>query len=191
MRRRADQRHPRRRMTQLRDELGDLEARQLTAFAGLGALRDLDLDLVACAEIFGGDAEAARRDLLDRRIGIVAILIGLVADRILAALARHRLGADAVHRDRQRLVRLGAERAQRHARCDEALADLGDRLDLVDPDAFGREIELEQVPEVDRRQIAHPARELQIGRIAIGRGQIRDSQHLATRLQYFQELARE
>jgi hypothetical protein len=59
MRRRRDQHHPGRRMAQLGDHLGHLEAGQLPAFAGLGALRDLDLDFLGGAQIFGGDAEAA------------------------------------------------------------------------------------------------------------------------------------
>ncbi len=51
-----------------------------------------------------------------------------VARGILAALAGVRLGADAVHGDRQGLVRLGAERAERDAGRHQALADFGDRL---------------------------------------------------------------
>ena len=58
--------------------------------------------------------------------------VGLIALRVLAALAGIRLGADPVHGDVERAVRLGAERAQRHARRDEALADRGDRFDLLD-----------------------------------------------------------
>ena len=45
----------------------DLEAGKLTALAGLCALRDLDLDLTAVVEVFGGYAEPSRGDLLDRR----------------------------------------------------------------------------------------------------------------------------
>src|SRR3546814_6202920 len=71
--RRADQRDAGRRVAQPRDELGDLEARKLAALAGLGALCDLDLDLVARAAIFGGYAETAARDLLDVAVGVVAI----------------------------------------------------------------------------------------------------------------------
>jgi hypothetical protein len=56
-----------------RDHLGDLEAGQLAALAGLGALGDLDLDLAAVVEVLGRDAEAARGDLLDRRVGVVAV----------------------------------------------------------------------------------------------------------------------
>ena len=50
----------------------------------------------------------------------------------------------------------GLERAQRHAGRDEALADLGDALDLVERHrraAFGAEVE--QVAQRDRRQAAH------------------------------------
>jgi hypothetical protein len=39
---------------------------QLAALAGLGALRHLDLDVVGVHEVLAGDAEAPRRDLLDR-----------------------------------------------------------------------------------------------------------------------------
>src|SRR3546814_14390778 len=67
MRRRADQRHPRRRVAQPGDEFGDLEAGKLAALAGFRSLRDLDLDFVAGVEIFRRHAETARRDLLDRR----------------------------------------------------------------------------------------------------------------------------
>ena len=66
VRRRRDQHHAGRRMAQARDHLGHLEAGQLAALAGLGALRDLDLDLAALVQIFGGHAEAARGHLLDR-----------------------------------------------------------------------------------------------------------------------------
>ena len=45
---------------------------QLAAFAGLGALRHLDLELVGGDEVLGRHAEAARRDLLDLRAQRVA-----------------------------------------------------------------------------------------------------------------------
>ena len=51
----------------------DLVAGQLTALAGLGALGDLDLQLVGIDQIFGGDAEPAGGDLLDRRALGIAI----------------------------------------------------------------------------------------------------------------------
>ena len=77
MRRRRDQRDAGRRVAQLGDLHRDLEAGQLSAFAGLGALRDLDLDLAAIDQVFGGDAEPARGDLLDRGIDVVAVRFGL------------------------------------------------------------------------------------------------------------------
>jgi hypothetical protein len=55
----------------------------------------------------------------------------LEARRILAAFAGVRLAADAVHGDRQRAVRFGRNRAERHGAGGEALDDLLRRLDLV------------------------------------------------------------
>ena len=107
MRRRRDQGHPRRRVPEPRDQLGDLVARQLSALAGLCALGDLDLQLFRMIEVFGRHAEAARGDLLDGRVRVVAVGVGGKAPGILAALARDRLRTDPVHGDRQRLVRLG------------------------------------------------------------------------------------
>src|SRR5690348_18427513 len=57
MRRGRNQRHPRHRMPQARDEGGDFVARQLAAFSRLRALRHLDLELVGADEVPGGHAE--------------------------------------------------------------------------------------------------------------------------------------
>jgi hypothetical protein len=72
VRRRRDQLHPRGRVAQFGDVLGDLAPWQLPAFAGLRALGDLDLDLLGACKIFGGHAEAPRGDLLDLRLEHVA-----------------------------------------------------------------------------------------------------------------------
>src|SRR5207302_4298902 len=85
----------------------DLVARQLAAFAGLRALRHLDLQLVCIREVVRVHAEATRGDLLDRGAAIVA-----VADGSLAAFARVRAAADAVHRLGKRLVRFAGDRAK-------------------------------------------------------------------------------
>ena len=169
MRRRRDQGDAGGRMAQLGDKFGDLEAGQLAALAGLGALGDLDLDLLAGAEIFRGHAKAARGDLLDRAGGIVAIFERGVAALFLAAFAGDGFRADPVHRDRQRFVRLGAERAEAHARRVEPLAHLGDRLDLVDGHRHRGIVEFHQVAQIDRFQLAHRLRELQVGGIAVMR----------------------
>ncbi len=67
MRRRRDEADARRRMAHLGDHRIDLVAGQLSAFAGLCALRHLDLDHVGIDEIFRRHAETPRRHLLDRR----------------------------------------------------------------------------------------------------------------------------
>src|SRR5204862_4097850 len=112
----------------------DLVARQLAALAGLGALGHLDLQLVGVAQVVDRHAEAARGDLLDRRAAAVAVGVGHEAARVLSALAGVRAPLQAVHRDRERLVRLGRDRAERHRRGGEALDDLRTRLDLVGRD---------------------------------------------------------
>ncbi len=106
-----------------------LRARQLAALAGLRALGHLDLQLVGVDEVVDRDAEAPRGDLLDRRAALV-----VVALRVLAALARVRLAADRVHRDREVLVRLARQRAEAHRAGREALDDLRPGLDLLERD---------------------------------------------------------
>ena len=59
VRRRGDERHARRGVAQAGDFVGDLVAGELAALAGLGALGDLDLQLVGVGEIVDGDAESA------------------------------------------------------------------------------------------------------------------------------------
>ncbi|MPL60913.1 hypothetical protein SDC9_06477 [bioreactor metagenome] len=158
VRRRRDQRHALGRVPQTCDELGHLHARKLAALAGLGALRDLDFQLFAVVQVFGGHAEPARGHLLDLRRRVVAVRFGHEMRRILAALATVRLRADAVHRDVQGLVRLRPERAERHAGGDEALADRGDRFHLLDRHRLAERLDVEQVTDVNRRVRPHHRR---------------------------------
>ncbi len=65
-----------------------LKPGKLAAFAGLGTLCDLDLQLLRVRGVRRRDAEAARRDLADLRRAAV-----LVARGVLAALAAVRAGA--------------------------------------------------------------------------------------------------
>ena len=125
---------PGRRVAHPADVLVDLVAGQLAALAGLRALGHLDLQLVGVDEVVDRHAEAPRGDLLDRRAAQVAVGVAAEAARVLAALARVRAPAEAVHRDRQRLVGLGGDRAERHRAGGEALDDLRRRLDLVEGD---------------------------------------------------------
>src|SRR6185503_5349064 len=95
--------------------VGHLVRRDLAALSGLRALGDLDLELLRGDRVLGRDTEPPGRDLLDPRVPLVAVASG-----ILASLARVRPGAEAVQRDRDRLVRLGRERAVRHRAAGEA-----------------------------------------------------------------------
>ena len=62
-------------------------------------LRDLDLDVVRGGEVVARDAEAARRNLLDRRAQWVWLAVHrLHAPRVLAAFAAVALAAELVHR---------------------------------------------------------------------------------------------
>jgi hypothetical protein len=97
VRRRRDQADARGRVPVLGDDRVDLVAGQLTALAGLCALRDLDLDHVGVDQIFRGHAEPARGDLLDRRALGFGRPAAAEAVRLLAALAGVRLAADLVH----------------------------------------------------------------------------------------------
>ena len=119
-----------------------LVAGQLAALAGLRALRDLDLQIVGVDQIFGGDAEAAGSDLLDRRTGV-----GHEPLRLLAALAGVGLAADPVHRLGERGMRLPADRAEAHGAGGEALHNFGGRLDLVERHRRTGGAEIEQAPE--------------------------------------------
>ncbi len=73
VRRRADEADAGRRIADAGDVVVDLAAGQLAAFAGLRALRNLDLQLVGVGQVPDRDAEAARGDLLDRRALRVAV----------------------------------------------------------------------------------------------------------------------
>ena len=73
VRRRADVALARLAATERGDVGGRLAAGQLAALARLGALGDLDLELVGAGEVGRGDAEPGRGDLLDP--GVVALAV--------------------------------------------------------------------------------------------------------------------
>ncbi len=74
VRRGRNEAHARHAVAQLADVIGHLATGQLAAFAGLGTLRHLDLDLVGTDQVFGGHAEPARSHLLD--LGAQAVAVG-------------------------------------------------------------------------------------------------------------------
>src|SRR5262249_38968388 len=104
VRRRTDEPDTGRRMARARDPRVDLVARQLTTLAPLCALRHLDLEVSRVDEGLGGPDEATGGPLLDRRSPEVAVFITEVAIRVLTTLASVGLAANAIHRNRERLV---------------------------------------------------------------------------------------
>src|SRR5206468_3324222 len=123
VRRRRDERHAGRRVPDARDDRVDLVTRQLPALAGLRTLGDLDLELVGVDEEVRARAEAGGGDLLDGAAPPVAVRVVRVARLVLAALAAVRAPADAVHGDREVLVRLLADAAEGHRAGGEAADD--------------------------------------------------------------------
>ena len=153
-----------------RDVGRHLLAGELTALAGLGALRNLNLELVGSHEEGGGDTETAGSNLLDgggrdvpglqapevgKGLGFALRIRGdlLVALGILATLARVGLAADAVHRDGDRLVALAGDGAEGHAAGAEARADVTNRLHLVDGNGLAVRLDDEHVAKRRRRPV--------------------------------------
>ena len=157
MRRRRNQAHAGARESQARDHVVDLVARQLAALAGLGALRDLDLQHLGVDQIFRRHAEAARGHLLDLRI-----LLGAVAHRILAAFARIGARAQRVHGGRERFVRLRRQRAQGHARAVEARENARDGLHLFDGNRRRTGLEPQKIADAGHRPLVDESREFPI-----------------------------
>ena len=132
VRRRRDQPHARRGVPHLGHPRVHLVTRKLAALTGFRALGHLDLDVGAVRQVVRRDAEPGRRHLLDGAAAPVAVLVAVEPADVLAALAAIRPAAKAVHRDRQRLVRLGGDRAVAHRAGGEPLDDLAGGLDLVE-----------------------------------------------------------
>src|SRR5690606_13212596 len=133
---RRDQADAGRRVAGLGDRRIHPVAGQLAALAGLGPLRELYLYHVGGDEVFRRHAEAARRDLLDRRTLRVrpAARQRQVAVRLLTALAGVRLAADLVHRAGERGVGFPGDRAEGHGAGGKAPDDVGSRHHLVEWD---------------------------------------------------------
>ena len=104
--------------------------------------------------IWSSSANAAYSGVTPKRPDAICLIRELRSSRkrarILAALTAVRAGAEAVERDRHRLVRLGRERAVRHAAAGEAPEDLLDGLHLVEWHRRAGGNELEQVARLER-----------------------------------------
>ena len=84
----------------------DLKAREVTAFAWLGALRHLNLQLRGAQQIRRRDAKSSRGDLLYRTVSLITGCVWQVASRIFSAFSAIRPSAKLIHRNRKRLVGL-------------------------------------------------------------------------------------
>ena len=73
MRRRRNQSHAGGRVAHLGNPRVNLAARQLAAFAGLGALRHLDLDFLGIDQVLAGHAKARRSHLFDGAVARIAV----------------------------------------------------------------------------------------------------------------------
>ncbi|MNV56131.1 hypothetical protein D3C71_1484010 [compost metagenome] len=123
---------------------------QLAAFAGLGALRDLDLQHFGIDQVLGGDTEAARGHLLD-----LGTLLGAVAHRVFAAFAGVGTTTEAVHRDRQRLMRFRRQRTQRNGGGVETLEQCFGRFHFIQWHRRGGRLELQQIAQRRGRARMH------------------------------------
>ena len=70
---------------------------QVTAFARLGSLGHLDLQLDGVGQVVRCHAKTSRSNLLDRAAFTVAVGLWSIADGVLTAFTRIRFTADAVH----------------------------------------------------------------------------------------------
>ncbi len=144
VRRRGNESHARDRVAHFGDHFIDFVAGKLAAFAGLGALRHLDLQLVGIDEVIGGDTEAAGGDLFDGAAAGIAVGVGLETRFVFAAFAGIGFAAHAVHGDGQRLVGFLADGAERHGAGGEALDDFARGLDFFERHGFGSFLEFEE-----------------------------------------------
>ena len=146
VRRRADEPHTGRAVADAGDVLVHLATGQLAPFARLGALADLNLQLVGVGQIVDCHAETSRSDLLNGRTSRVTIFVRRPPLGVLAPFAGVALSAEAVHGNGERLVRLGADRAERHGPRAEAFHDFRGGLHLrnVDRPTVGFLLELQQ-----------------------------------------------
>ena len=156
VRRRRDQGYARGGVACLADGRIDLAARKMSAFAGLGPLRALDLDLFAVDEVIPRDAESCCRYLLDLVIDRRTVRERREALGILAAFTGVAAAAEGIHGFRDALMGFLAECAIAHRAGTEMMHDGVHALDLFDRDtASGRVIEFQNVTKTDERLIDH------------------------------------
>ena len=136
-------------ITRLGNDLVHLEAGQLSAFTRFCTLRHLDLQLLCIDQIFRRNAETSRSNLLGLAAERHAVHLRVVTDIVFAALTRIASCSKTVHCQGKSLMRLDAERSERHGSCDEVAYDALHRLHLVKRCWRGSLLECEQIAKED------------------------------------------
>ena len=154
MRRRRDEGHARCGVAGLADGRVHFAARQMPAFAGLGALGTLDLDFTAVNEVVSGDAEASGGYLFDFIIDGNPIFLREETFRVLAAFAGVASAAQDVHGFGDTFVGFLAKGAVAHGAGAEVMDDGVHAFHFFDGDAAaGRVNEFQEVAKADQRFI--------------------------------------
>src|SRR5579859_6544571 len=155
MRRWTDELHAGLGMAQACNQLGDLVTGELAAFAGLGALSDLDLDLFGVNQVFRRDTESRAGHLLDLVVQQRGRAVNRCIDRrVFAALTGVGACAEQVHGLGDGLVRFRRQRAEAHGRGDEILNDAARSFYCLELKFWAGGADFEQVAEVRGLQLA-------------------------------------
>ena len=115
MRRRRNEADTGNSVASLGNNLVHLETGQLTALAGLRSLCHLDLYLLGVHQILSSDTEASAGNLLCLARKRHTVHLGMIAHVVLTALTGIAAGAQTVHCERQSLVSLNTQSAERHS----------------------------------------------------------------------------
>ena len=123
-------------------------ARQLPALTRLRPLRHLNLEFFRIHQVVARDTEPCRSYLLDVAVLRIAVRQRNESSRVFSTLAGVALGAQAVHRDGQRLMRFLADRAERHGAGREPLDDILRRFHFLDRNRLPQEPEFKQAAQI-------------------------------------------
>src|SRR5581483_6560283 len=117
---------------------------KLTAFAGFGALSDLDLQFIGVDQVMRRHAKTSGCNLFNGATARIATGQWNEARFVFAAFACIGTATNAIHCNRNRFMRFGADGAERHRSGSEALDDLRSRLYFFDRNRWRCESKLDQ-----------------------------------------------